>query len=272
MKNLNLLPILILLFILSSCHGVRPDGGEEGVIIKKPWFFGHGGVEKNSVETGLTWCVLSTSSVIFDLKPRIITEEFNDLITSDNVPVDFKSYVTVQIIKGETPILYEKFGVEWYYNNLKEPFRTLIRNYSKKQKLFELTTNADVLKAGEQSVFEDITKLVKDESIPVKILKVTIGKISPPEDVIKETTHTAAEKQRAKTNAERAIAELARKAAEQNSAKADKAYREEFGMSTDQYLKSRGLDIQEMQVKLAEKKENVTLIFNQGAIPMLPIK
>ena len=39
--------IMALVFIstLTSCHGVRPDADEEAVLIKKPWFFGHGGVE-----------------------------------------------------------------------------------------------------------------------------------------------------------------------------------------------------------------------------------
>lgn len=30
---------------LTSCHSVSPDADEEAVIVKKPWFIGHGGVE-----------------------------------------------------------------------------------------------------------------------------------------------------------------------------------------------------------------------------------
>lgn len=31
---------------LTSCHSVSPDADEEAVIVKKPWFIGHGGVEQ----------------------------------------------------------------------------------------------------------------------------------------------------------------------------------------------------------------------------------
>lgn len=43
---------------LTSCHSVSPDADEEAVIVKKPWFIGHGGVEQQAVQTGLTWCWL----------------------------------------------------------------------------------------------------------------------------------------------------------------------------------------------------------------------
>ena len=58
---LKVMPSLIMVFVLmstiSSCHGVRPDADEESVLIKKPWFFGHGGVDNEPVETGCAWCV-----------------------------------------------------------------------------------------------------------------------------------------------------------------------------------------------------------------------
>lgn len=36
---------LIMCVAVSSCHGVCPDADEEAVLITKPWFFGHGGVD-----------------------------------------------------------------------------------------------------------------------------------------------------------------------------------------------------------------------------------
>ena len=38
--------VICLCATLTSCHGVMPDADEEAVLIKKPWFFGHGGVEE----------------------------------------------------------------------------------------------------------------------------------------------------------------------------------------------------------------------------------
>ena len=273
MKNLFSVSLIVFIVILlTSCHGVRPDAGEEAVIIKKPWFFGHGGISEIPITTGLTWCVWSTSSAVFNLKPVKLTETFDDLITSDNVPVDFAVYFTSQVTEGSTPRLYEFFGAEWYENNLKEPLRTLVRNYAKQKKLFDLTSNSETLDEGELYINTEIQKVIASLNIPIEKSKITIGKISPPKEVIKETIYTAAQKQKVKTNNERTKAELAREASEIASATADKAYMRKFGMTTSQYLKSRELDIKEMQIKLAENKKDVTLIFNQGAVPMLPIK
>ena len=55
--------------LLVSCHSVSPDADEEAVLIEKPWFFGHGGVYENAVESGLTWCWWSTHSETFKIVP-----------------------------------------------------------------------------------------------------------------------------------------------------------------------------------------------------------
>ncbi len=265
--------VLVMLAIMTvSCHGVSPDAGEEAVLIYKPWFFGHGSIDDDAVGTGLTWCFWSTSSETFNLKPMKITEKFDDLITSDNVPVDFDAFLTVSLIEGKTPFLLREFGVNWYSNSCKEQFRTFTRNYAKKQKLFELTTSAVVLNQGEKVVLDSIRAYVKKKGLPINIDGVTIGKVSPPAAVLAETSKTAAMKQSKKTNLEREGSELARVAAESASAKADKAYRTEMGMTTDQYLRSRALDIQEKQIIMAEKSAGkVTVLFNQGAVPTMKV-
>jgi hypothetical protein len=42
---------LLFSVVMTSCHGVRPEAGEESVLIYKPWFFGHGGVDMDPVQT-----------------------------------------------------------------------------------------------------------------------------------------------------------------------------------------------------------------------------
>ena len=68
---------------MTSCHGVRPEAGEEAVLIYKPWFIGHGGVDMTPVETGLTWCVWSTSSEIFKIIPQKQQVDMEDLVSND---------------------------------------------------------------------------------------------------------------------------------------------------------------------------------------------
>lgn len=51
MKNRVSLVILsmLLCFSMQSCHPAYVDAGEEGVFVKTPWFFGHGGVLNSKI-------------------------------------------------------------------------------------------------------------------------------------------------------------------------------------------------------------------------------
>lgn len=136
-KNIKLLLLGLLVAIsFSGCFTPSTiDAGEEGVLVKKPWFLGHGGVEPEPIKTGLTWTAFSTSVERVDIKPFSITEQFDDLITIDNNPVDFSVNMTFKHIEGKTPELVEKFGLTriengnviegWYGNKVKEPLEIL---------------------------------------------------------------------------------------------------------------------------------------------------
>ena len=115
-------------FSLSGCFSPSTvNAGEEGVLIKRPYIFGYGGVVAEPITTGLTWTVWSTQVKRVNLKPFQITESFTDLITQDNNPVDFKIHLTFKHIAGKTPILVEKFGNNWYENKVKEQVRAIAK-------------------------------------------------------------------------------------------------------------------------------------------------
>lgn len=267
MKLLKFL-VFLPLFILQSCSFSNIDAGEEGVLTVKPIFFGHGGVEKDPIYTGMTFTAWTTSVDRYDIKPVQYTEEFDDLITADNNPADFNAYLELEIIKGQSPYLHENFGREWYARKVKEEFRTSIRAAGKSHTMFDLISDPGVLDEMGLSVKTFLISYVEKQKIPVKVNRVTIGKVSPPKEVIEETMRTAAQKQRKLTESERAGAEFSRKNAEQNKALADRAYRENFGMSVDQYLELRALEIEKEKLDIVRNKENVTIILNSGgAVP-----
>lgn len=41
--------------VTTGCSYTSVDAGEEAVLIYKPYFFGHGGVDPTPVKTGATW-------------------------------------------------------------------------------------------------------------------------------------------------------------------------------------------------------------------------
>jgi regulator of protease activity HflC (stomatin/prohibitin superfamily) len=277
------LMIMSAALLLGGCHSIEPDAGEEAVLIYKPWIFGHGGVDKQPISTGLTWVAWTTSAEVYNIKPVQFDEQFNDMITRDNNPVDFNSYVEIKIIQGSTPELHEKWGKDWYRNKIQEKFRTLNRDYCRSKTMFELTTGGVEITTDMQNTLLSMISEYVDQisskdgfkSPPLEINRVTVGKISPPKDVIEETIKTAAQKQRIKTEQSRAEAELSRKQAEQNKALADMAYRNQMSMSNPEYLKLRSIEIQKELVEVAKNHQNVSVIINMnegsGVQPMYSV-
>ena len=121
MKIFNVKSILVLLLIamtITSCSVASVDADEELVFVKKPIFFGKGGVEKEPLTSGSEWRWFSTDEVKFKVSPTQYEEKFQDIFTADNTPIDLSANILLQIKKGETPVLLEGFGEDWYKNNI----------------------------------------------------------------------------------------------------------------------------------------------------------
>ncbi len=264
--------ILISIFIFSSCSSVSVEAGEEAVFIEKPWFFGDGGVEAEPLTQGREWCALTTDGIKFKVIPMTYTETFDDMMTDDNTPVDFSAYLKMRVISGQTPVLASKFGTDWYTNSVQPKFRALVRDHASSYKMFDLTSNREVLSVIEKQIFNQITQLSKDLGLPVEVMSVTIGAATPPDEVLEETRRTAAQNQSKLTQDARANAELARKQAEINKAIADKAYQNQMAMNIQEYLQLRQLEIEKEKVELVREKNNVTIVMGQGLQPTIPVK
>ncbi len=269
----KLLFVFLTALIISGCGTVSPDAGEEAVLVEQPWFFGHGGVDRDPVRTGFTWTAITTDAIIYNLKPQQYDETFDNIVTADNNPVDFHAYIELQILENKTPILHERWGMEWYKNKIQERFRFEIRNQCRHYTMFDLTTNGDVTIKIAEVTLGVMKAFIEGQDMPIQTNRVTIGKVYPPKEVIEETIKTAAQIQRIKTEYSRANAETSRKQAEINKAMADHAYAQQFGMSTTDYLHLRQLEIQKELLEVVKGKENVTTILNfGGAQPFLDVK
>jgi regulator of protease activity HflC (stomatin/prohibitin superfamily) len=263
---------LIATLFMTGCYRVTPDAGVESVLIYKPFIFGHGGVDNNPVSTGATWCAITTFHKEFPITPITITEDFTNMIPSDNTPVSFSVYLKVQIQKGNTPVLYKLFGADWYSHSLQPSFRTMVRDKASAFKMFDLASKREISEQLEKDIFKDISAYAKGINIPVDIMQVSIGAITPPDQVLTETKNTAAQNQSILTQQARANAELSRKQAEINKAIADNAYQKQMNMSIDQYLHLRQLEIEKEKVELIKDHANVTVIFGQSLPVTYPVK
>lgn len=274
MRNLKFL-VLLIVTTLTSCSLPSVDAGEEIVIIKKPWFFGSSGVVDEPVDAGRTLLALSTSYELYDVKPIKYEEQFNDVITNDNNPVDFAAYIQSEIKRGQSPYLHENFGKNWYGNNIEDQFRAKIRGYCSKYKMFTLSTDRKIVDSLETIILSEMRDYVKEIGLPINIRQVIIGKVTPPKAVLIETTKTAAETQAIKTQEARKFKEEARGKADIVKAQADMSYKNTFkGMTTNQYLYLRSLEIEAEKIEMVKEKDNVSINMVQGgsAVPTLPLK
>lgn len=271
MKKSILLIVAIVMMTMTSCYRVQPNGGQESVLIMKPFLFGHGGVDESPVSAGATWCAATTDHVEFSITPQTVTEEFDNMIPSDNTPVSFSAYLKVQIKKGETPNLYKNFGEAWYANNIQATFRTLVREKACVHKMFDLASKREISAKLEIDILALMQEYVKKINLPVEVMQVSIGAITPPEQVLTETKNTAAQNQSILTQNARKNAEDARKDAEISKATADKAYQNQMSMTIDQYLALRQLEIEKEKVELIKDNPKVSIIFG-NAVTTLPVK
>ena len=148
----------------------------------------------------------------------------------------------------------------------------MVRDKASMFKMFSLTSDREVLADIQKEVFAKITEYCNKIGLPVSVMEVTIGKVTPPEEVLEETRRTAAQNQSKLTQDARAAAEISRKQAEINKAIADKAYQTQMNMTTNEYLELRRLEIEKEKVELVRDKQNVTIVMGQGLQPTIPIK
>ena len=243
----NLLFLLLVVVLLSSCHNVAPNAGEEAVLIEKPWFFGHGGVVDEPVSTGLTWCWLSTSHEIFKVIPVKHDIKMDDLFSDDNTPLDFHTIIITQVEKGKSPILLQNYGKDWFNTNLYNYFCNLVRDHISQHSPFDLMSNRSVLNEIDAKILAQmqayVAELSKNKEFPILIKEVTIGKATPNAEQLAEMNKTARVVQARQTQEREVEAQLAREKAERQRAKADKAYMEEMHLSAQDFINLKWIEV-----------------------------
>ncbi|HKY20802.1 MAG TPA: SPFH domain-containing protein, partial [Vicinamibacterales bacterium] len=215
-----------------ACTTVRPDAGHEGVLIRKPMIFGSGGVDPTPVKTGLRYIAWTTQAAIVNMQPNRVDAVFDDLMTSDGVPIDFHAVVSYRVT--DSVKLVRDFGADFHGNgipgfwvrNLEQPFRTAVRDAVKKRGMNEMAITAAAAEAVDKEVTAHLLAIVKETGVPILIMDVTLGRANPPDAIKSQRVATAEQEQRVNTERQRKLAEDQRKDAEAARAAADNAYRQ----------------------------------------------
>lgn len=271
-KLILLLAVVFVNIALTSCHWVAPSADEEAVLIYHPMLWGHGGVDDDAVETGLSWCWWSTGSETFKIVPQKQQVDMEDLVSNDNTPLDFHTVIITQIKKGKSPVLLQNYGKDWFNTNLYNHYCNRVRDYVSQHSPFDLMSNREVLNEIDQKLLKEmrdfVAELSKEKDFPIEIKQVVIGKAIPNKDQLAEMNRTAKAVQAKQTQEREAEVQLAREKAERQRAIADKAYQQEMGLTAAQFIQLKAWDI------IAQKQgANIDVLFNaDGTTKMWNVK
>lgn len=248
---IKLLVILLILGLLQGCKYVGPDAGQEAVLTDKPYLPGHGGVEDKPVTAGRSIEWMSTQVTYVSMVPQARKVSFDDFSSKDHVLLDLDTTVILQVTDSVS--LIKHFGPDWFEHNVQGPYGQMVRDVVKEQSVPDMMSSPATALLMDQEVAKGLTQLFKDQSIPVKVIQVTLGRAKPNQKVLEQMNATAAQEQRKLTEAAYASAEEARKDAEQKRAEADNAYRSSLGYTTEQYATMQIAQIQADACKAAQQ-------------------
>lgn len=258
-----------LLFMGTACVAI--EAGHEGVLVEQPFVFGHGGVDPVPTTTGRIWVVPTTKVIDVEVRPVQYSEHF-DIISAENAPVSFDAFLIANVVEGRSPELIAKYGPDWYRNNVKEAFRTFVREEVQKYPLFQLTTDPTTRAKLQDAIAREVqSKLIEKQNIPIRLNRIVVGSIMPPNGVVQQTTETIVQEQRKITMAEFQKAEEAREQAEKQRGIADRAYRESVGLSAAEFVDLRRIEVQKEIVQHSPTALTIIMRLERTGINMPPL-
>lgn len=267
--------IVIACTVLSGCTHVTVEPGNVGVMIEKPWFFGHGGIDEQPVSPGLTYAAATTDYVEVSMVPLTIDEYFKDAMPKDNNPIEYHAALrfqvtdAVKIVKQFGSIWHDMGGgvwlPEWYARSLQRTFQTMNRDEVRNYSMPDLALSNEAVAKVEADLTVELSAFVEKIGLPIKVLGITVGKISPSADILHAYNETGVQQQRSKTEHQKKLAEDARKEAEISRALADRAYQDSMGMNTDQYIRLQ-------TVKMCADKANCSVFLGGSPQPFIGVK
>lgn len=277
MRKFFALLAMIATVSLTSCDICTVDGGEEGVFIKQPWFWGQEGVETTPLTKGSEWKAWSTDYVKYSIVNTKYSVSFDDIATDEATPLDIDAHIFLKIVATKSPILHMNYGSNWYENNIKEVFSKHVRNFVSMYNMRTLISERACYDEIESVIKNDMTtyiaELSKTKEFPVEVVNVVIDKAKPNDNVREELNNTAIYMQQKQTEIMKQDMQKERRETEHLRALADKEYQLTMGFSPTQFIALRGLELENQKIEMIKNKQNVNVDVMLGnSTPMWDIK
>lgn len=272
-----MLATMIVALFMTSCSLCAVDGGEEGVFIKQPFFFGEGGVQEEALTQGSEWKVFSTSFVKYSTVNTRYSVSFDDISSDETTLLDITAHIFLKIKDGKSPILHKNYGPNWYENNIKEKFSEHVRNFVSQHSMKTLISERECYDKINDELKNDMTthiaELSKTKELPIEVVMVVIDKAKPNEEVREELNNTAIYMQQKQTELLKQAMQVERKKTEHLRALADKEYQNTMGFTPTQFISLRALELENQKIEMIKNKQNVNVDVMLGnSTPMWDIK
>jgi regulator of protease activity HflC (stomatin/prohibitin superfamily) len=226
--------VAMILLGMAGCKSIAPDAGHEVVLVEKPIFFGHGGINSEPVRAGRAFVAATTDGIDVNMQPVAYQQDLPDTMTADGVPVSFHAIMNIQVT--DSVKLISQFGQNWYANNLDAPFMSLVRQQVRQHGMNEVAISASAIDTIDAEITKGLNNFITAKKLPVQLITLTIGRAIPPDAVKNQRIETATQEQRIQTEQQMKLAEDARAQSEQSRAKADNAYRQAMQLSPEQFI------------------------------------
>lgn len=229
------LALVIAIGFAITLHTETVEPGHHGVIVDKPYTFGHEGVRDQPLTDGRIMLFRTSSLIPIVMTPQTIPVKFDDLSSADNILLDFEAGIQYQFT--DAVVLVRKFGKDWFRNNIEQPFRQVVRDAVKKKTMTQMMSDVQAAADVDKEITDALTKMIVELKLPVRIANVSLGRAKPNDNVLAQMNETAAQQQRQKTLVAATAAEGDREKEQIAKAKADNAYRNAMGLSPDMFIK-----------------------------------
>lgn len=212
------LSLLLLVAGLSGCTNEMTPEGSEGYILHIPLAVGKSqyvGSQVGPTSTGVVW---RQFVVNVDMRPKNYSEEFH-ILSKDNLSVGFHAHARISLKQGSVKQVIDELGgpiaggspkdaegmplPEWYVRNVRQPFRTAVRDIVHGYEAYVIQTRT-------QEIAARILGRLQEEwgDTPVTFETLSIGNLTYPDEINLEIQRKlASEQDLERMGRERQIAE-----------------------------------------------------------------
>jgi hypothetical protein len=162
----------------AGCNNHHTPAGSVGYIKSRP-FLGAGqfvAVQTGPTSTGFAWRLSVTN---IDVRPRTFSEDMK-IPTRNRLEVQLRAHARIRLDPNRVRVIVETFGGErWYENNVRDQYRSAVRDKVQKLDVFEVKNE---MRAIGDEVLADMRTRYEDTGI--EFLSIDVGDIEYPQGVV----------------------------------------------------------------------------------------